>query len=305
MAEARAHALDLESDLARHPDERGEILLEAAGEWERAGDLERARSLLTEVLALGDEDADWARYSLASICFTEGKDADAQAHLRVLAHRGAAAAGPAGLVAELLERRGEHEAALGWFDQALGPDAAGIADAVRQRRAPSLDDIALHGRQRCRAKLGLPPDELDRAADVAEQNRRGLAEALERAARAQAGPAGLEMLIWPRVELERAAKRWPAIFTRTDNQADVERELQRLSAEHNLAAITLIVGNAGGFAEYLDTTGADGAQESTRLAYAAQVKSDGGTTPWPPGRNQRCWCGSMRKYKQCCGGPRR
>ncbi|MEV6417833.1 SEC-C domain-containing protein [Kribbella sp. NPDC051718] len=31
---------------------------------------------------------------------------------------------------------------------------------------------------------------------------------------------------------------------------------------------------------------------------------DGGTTvEWPPARNQRCWCGSGRKYKNCCGGP--
>jgi hypothetical protein len=23
--------------------------------------------------------------------------------------------------------------------------------------------------------------------------------------------------------------------------------------------------------------------------------------PWPPERNQRCWCASGRKYKKCCG----
>ncbi|WP_406693168.1 SEC-C metal-binding domain-containing protein [Saccharopolyspora sp. ID03-671] len=25
--------------------------------------------------------------------------------------------------------------------------------------------------------------------------------------------------------------------------------------------------------------------------------------PWPPGRNDTCWCGSGRKYKKCCGAP--
>ena len=25
--------------------------------------------------------------------------------------------------------------------------------------------------------------------------------------------------------------------------------------------------------------------------------------PWPPGRNEPCWCGSGRKYKKCCGAP--
>ena len=34
-------------------------------------------------------------------------------------------------------------------------------------------------------------------------------------------------------------------------------------------------------------------------AYLAQQTSL--TIPWPPGRNERCWCGSDRKYKKCCG----
>ncbi|MFE3459325.1 SEC-C metal-binding domain-containing protein [Nocardiopsis aegyptia] len=25
--------------------------------------------------------------------------------------------------------------------------------------------------------------------------------------------------------------------------------------------------------------------------------------PWPPQRNETCWCGSARKYKKCCGSP--
>jgi uncharacterized protein YchJ len=24
---------------------------------------------------------------------------------------------------------------------------------------------------------------------------------------------------------------------------------------------------------------------------------------WPPGRNERCWCGSGVKYKKCCAAP--
>jgi hypothetical protein len=26
--------------------------------------------------------------------------------------------------------------------------------------------------------------------------------------------------------------------------------------------------------------------------------ADGETIPWPPGRNEPCWCGSQRKYKK-------
>ena len=41
-----AYARDLELRAAEYPDERGEILLEAAHEWQRAGDATRATSLL-------------------------------------------------------------------------------------------------------------------------------------------------------------------------------------------------------------------------------------------------------------------
>jgi uncharacterized protein YecA (UPF0149 family) len=35
--------------------------------------------------------------------------------------------------------------------------------------------------------------------------------------------------------------------------------------------------------------------------YASQLRSTGDTLPWPPGRNDACWCRSGRKYKRCCG----
>jgi uncharacterized protein YecA (UPF0149 family) len=38
-----------------------------------------------------------------------------------------------------------------------------------------------------------------------------------------------------------------------------------------------------------------------RSIVAADQWRRGIGTPWPPGRNDRCWCGSGRKYKQCCG----
>lgn len=35
---------------------------------------------------------------------------------------------------------------------------------------------------------------------------------------------------------------------------------------------------------------------------AAALRDDAGRgVPWPPGRNDACWCGSGAKYKRCCG----
>jgi uncharacterized protein YchJ len=41
--------------------------------------------------------------------------------------------------------------------------------------------------------------------------------------------------------------------------------------------------------------------EEGRARYAAERLLDGEALPWPPGRNQACWCGSQRKCKKCCG----
>ncbi len=39
-----------------------------------------------------------------------------------------------------------------------------------------------------------------------------------------------------------------------------------------------------------------------RAEFAAHLARTGdpGVAPWPPGRNEPCWCGSGRKYKKCC-----
>jgi hypothetical protein len=40
---------------------------------------------------------------------------------------------------------------------------------------------------------------------------------------------------------------------------------------------------------------------SSRARHAAEIALLGRALPWPPKRNDRCWCGSGRKYKLCCG----
>lgn len=304
-----ALAREVEQDAARYPDERGEALLDAAGYWERAGEVDKATALLEEVLTLSGEDADYARHALADICFKQGADSDAWAHLQVLEETEQASTGSAELVAELLEERGDYEAALRWFDRAINAVDADELAKIRQRGAmPSLTAIRLFGRQRCRAELGLPVDDLDRVADVAEDNRREFAAKLDRAtARTSAvsRPEAIEMLVWRRDEHQRAAQRWPEVFTAEvgARYADIEQRLREESRKLQAAKVMLIPGAADGFGDYLERTGDDPAEEQARLAYAGQVRDSGRTMSWPPGRNQPCWCGSARKYKKCCGLP--
>ncbi len=310
--DVRARAHELEQEIIRYPEERGEILLEAAEQWERAGEVDHAVALLGEVLALGGRDGGFARYSLAEICFKQGADSDAWAHLRALEETEPSGPGPAELVAELLEQRGEYGEALRWFDRAISAvDAEQLAAIGRRGAAPSLMAMPLFGRQRCRAKLGLPVDDLDRAADVAEANRLEFVDRLERAAAARTSaasrPRAIEMLVWQRAEHQLAARRWPEVFTAdvACRYAAIEQRLREESRAQNATKVTLISGSVDGFAGYLERTGDDPAEESVRLAYAGQARDSGRTMTWPPGRNQPCWCGSARKYKKCCGATAR
>jgi hypothetical protein len=160
--------------------------------------------------------------------------------------------------------------------------------------------------------LGLPADDLDRVADVAEQNRRDFVDLLERASgtAAKGSPgktsAGATMLIWQREEQQRAARRWPKVFPPDviGHHPQVDQHLRDMCRDQGITKVTLVPGTVEGFAAYLDRTGGDPADEEVRLAYADEAYEQGQHIPWPPGRNQPCWCGSGRKYKRCCGGPR-
>jgi len=305
----REAAVELEQDAARFPEQRGELLREAAQQWLLAGESDRAAGLFTEVVAVGGVDAGYAWLSLAEICFAAGDDVQAWAHLRALEESGLNEPGPVGLVAELLEERGEYESALRWFDRAVGLLGAEEVARIGEPGFPSLNAGLLFGRQRCRRELELPVDGLDRAADVAEANRREFADLLERAASAQ--PArpnrsdAAQMLIWQREEQQRAAQRWPEVFPPDvlGHHPQVEQVLQETCREQGITRATLIQGTVAGFAEFLERTGGDPMQEQVRLDYAGEVCAQGRTIAWPPGRNQPCWCGSGRKYKRCCAAP--
>jgi uncharacterized protein YecA (UPF0149 family) len=57
------------------------------------------------------------------------------------------------------------------------------------------------------------------------------------------------------------------------------------------------------FLSWCEERGAEPAD--SRPQYAAELAPlhDDSLLSWPPARNQRCWCGSGRKYKKCCGAP--
>lgn len=296
-------ARELEGSALDHPDERGEILIEAAHQWRHAGDTDRATKLLEGVLALGGLDAQYAAYGLAEIYFDQGTDDLGYAHLEALKASGPTDPGPAGLVAELLEERGEHAAAQAWFDIAIGLLDDDERARLGRRGFPSLNANLLFGRRRCREHVGMPADDLDRLARIQEENRLDFVDKLERSARSRAS-VPIQMLIWQREQQLMAAERWPDVFTAATlgHHSHVEQRLRTMSGS-SASTIFLVLGDAEEFASYLDKTGGDASDEQARLAYSELAFDQGRHLAWPPGRNSPCWCGSGQKYKKCCGAP--
>lgn len=141
----------LEEELEDYPDERDEILLEAAEAWRRAGNHDRAIELLTEATALDGEDGSTAKVVLAEVLFERGRDDEARAQLDSLRKDWPDSPEPLHAAADLMRRRGEFDQALIWFDLAVARlDADEVADSY-----------VTVGRRGVRRKLGLPPDDLD------------------------------------------------------------------------------------------------------------------------------------------------
>jgi thioredoxin-like negative regulator of GroEL len=78
-------AEELEADAIAYPDERVEILLEAADAWQRAGRHDRARAVLDDLIQRGGEYGGDARVQLADLLLQAGDAELAHAQLNAMA----------------------------------------------------------------------------------------------------------------------------------------------------------------------------------------------------------------------------
>jgi hypothetical protein len=110
---------------------------------------------------------------------------------------------------------------------------------------------------------------------------------------------------FPRDQFAQALERWPELAERwdADDYASYVRDMQG-----HLLDIARAAGRGPQLAPldidaleaYAERHGADPGAPETRAAFAADAARRGDTVPWPPRRNDPCWCGSARKYKKCC-----
>jgi uncharacterized protein YecA (UPF0149 family) len=73
-----------------------------------------------------------------------------------------------------------------------------------------------------------------------------------------------------------------------------------LWSESGRTDLALLAGSAEGLAGYADRHGGDPTDPQVHEDYAQHLMEHPLLTPWPPRRNEPCWCGSTAKYKKCC-----
>ncbi|WP_240033070.1 SEC-C metal-binding domain-containing protein [Micromonospora globbae] len=183
---------------------------------------------------------------------------------------------------------GQRAAASGEPAQALTEPAVEVGPP----EAPGVLFFLLQQRHRVRRDLNLPHDRHDDLADRLEA---------QLVRRAQQRPAGeTDLVFFPRAEFDRLLAEQAAL---TDvygpdwdaHRARLEKELVR-QAGAGRGGLHVLRGSVDELTGRGDVT-----DPQVRAGYARELETrPAARIPWPPERNDACWCGSGLKYKKCC-----
>lgn len=309
--EAAAAAPDLEKLAAEYPEEREELLIEAASAWSEAGEHERAVALYDRLLA--DEDAcdapDLIRAFRISALWSAGLVDQARQAADALRSRHPRDGGAWCLVAEQFEDADELDTASEWFTagltHALGPTTPVTADTVLGAASRDVSGLVI-GRHRVRRKLRVPHDHIDEVAhDVHTATNRlfgGTPSPLDElhdpdrpaAARIEAlqeagarlseevaarranlfNPDTASVLYWPNEEFAEVLRRWPehAEFYGPDSASHKRNVEQLLAAKSDQGESRLAV--ARGTVEGLIAFAADENADPARTRVHADYAAD-------------------------------
>ncbi|MBA9004815.1 SEC-C metal-binding domain-containing protein [Thermomonospora cellulosilytica] len=307
-ARAREYAESLERDAERYSEERGEILLEAAGQWGLAGDHERALRIYDDLMATAEpEDVQYAAVSRVETLARLGREEEAEAGIERL-RDARVLPGPASIMAEYLESRGRLEEALDWFDTACR-DLGGDLDLDP---GELMGRPELQGRARVRKALGLAPDDLDRRTGTAHAELMELLSGRPRRRR-RTVPADERPNVdsfFVRSDVRRA---FAEGLVQADDlpSDDVDAYLRRVELgwraaveQTGIPTWRVLPVTVDDLLSYAREQGRDPGDQQVRADHLeARIAEGAATVSWPPGRNDPCWCGSGRKYKKCCGTP--
>lgn len=112
------------------------------------------------------------------------------------------------------------------------------------------------------------------------------------------------VVFWPEPQHLALVRRWPHLAewvgaTWDEHRRRVERHCAL--AERDIGvAVNQLPGDLRNFEAFLARRGVTAASVDDLNAYPDLRHVIGQLSAWPPGRTDPCWCGSTRKYKQCC-----
>ncbi|HEV7713368.1 MAG TPA: SEC-C domain-containing protein [Asanoa sp.] len=197
------------------------------------------------------------------------------------------------------------EVAHEWLTQAVGEAQAAVPEAEpgdddADQLATLIFFALLSERHEVRHELDLPHDELDEMAEaleaaVEDEQRSELEAELRR-----------PVLFFPRAEFDELSQRLPDLAricgpTWDEHRADLERVLTARAAEGVPVDLRLVNGSAAELAALVEARAADDPVADDLIDdYVDQLDGRAAGVPWPPERNDACWCGSGAKYKKCC-----
>jgi hypothetical protein len=110
-------------------------------------------------------------------------------------------------------------------------------------------------------------------------------------------------VFWPEPEHRALIARWPYLgehlgVTWGEHKRRTERH--RVLMEQNGLKIKQLPGDVSGFEAFLAGKGVTNPSTDDLLAYPDMRAVTRAMSSWPPPRTDACWCGSGRRYKQCC-----
>ena len=213
--------------------------------------------------------------------------AASDAYTRVELHRKALPWQTKGL--ELAFAAGEEEGELAWY--------------LTGERAATIDI------------LGLAPDELQlRAEELIErqeqQDREYEREFLRNWNQPQTiapQQAYIGVAWFPPDQYQRALQTWPSFAEDYEHGpyaaycARLELLLRDLKSQ-GVKRLALTPITIDDYLAWCTEHDRDPEQSDNRASYANELLAHNVVNPWPPERNEPCWCGSERKYKKCCLG---
>ena len=199
-------------------------------------------------------------------------------------------------IAEAYEAADRLKEAQRWFTIALRPyDPEDVT-------VGSTAYAAAIARRRVRQQMGLPEDRFDQAADQAHTDLFGESPQPD----AEALPP-MAVLYWPKAEFKRYVALFPDLaegydWNHNGHRGQVREELEMFAASG--AELSVAPATVDGLLDFADERGLDPAGSRARSYYAAEIRRVGKDVAWPPEQQDRCWCGSGKKYDRCCGNAR-